>query len=136
MAGYSPRKLVDKLGIKSGFRLAQIAPPGVAVPVLDELPENVSIVPLEAGNIDFILLFATHRSTLEQQFPNAVGAIKVDGMVWVAWPKMSNSAKLSTDLNGNTVREIGLERGLVDVKVCAIDDTWSGHKFVRRTKDR
>jgi hypothetical protein len=86
------------------------------------------------GTHDFIHCFATARRTLAARFPALERALTPAGMLWVSWPKGASGA--TTDLTENTVREIGLANGLVDVKVCAVDTTWSGLKFVRRLKDR
>ncbi len=85
-------------------------------------------------NVDFIQVFATRRKGLKDQVPRLKGRLKPDGMLWVSWPK--RSSKLATDLNDGLVREVGLKNGLVDVKVCAVDESWSALKFVRRLKDR
>ena len=86
------------------------------------------------GPLDFIQLFAASRAELEAEFPRMKQTLSQDGMLWVSWPK--RSSKVETDLSDNVVREVGLDNGLVDVKVCAVDQTWSGLKFVRRLKDR
>jgi len=86
------------------------------------------------GSTDFIHFFATRRRQLEQKFAALKKALAKDGMLWISWPK--GSSGVATDLNENVVREIGLARGLVDVKVCAIDSVWSGLKFVYRLRDR
>ena len=84
--------------------------------------------------MDFVQLFATERASLEREFPGLKARLKPDGMIWVSWPKASS--RRQTDLSDRVVREVGLKNGLVDVKVCAIDDSWSALKFVRRLKDR
>lgn len=102
--------------------------------LLEPLPEGVIFVPIESGNIDIVLLFSTDSDHFTEQFVCAMKYIKPTGMIWAAWPK--KAAKAQTNLDDNIVREIGLSTGLVDVKVCAIDDYWSGLKFVVRVKDR
>ena len=84
--------------------------------------------------MDLIHLFARDRATLERGFGGLKAVLKQDGMIWVSWPK--RSSRLDTDLSDGVVREVGLENGLVDVKVCAIDESWSALKFVRRSEDR
>jgi hypothetical protein len=86
------------------------------------------------GPLDFIQFFTTSRAELEQRFAALEGALAPDGMLWISWPK--KAAKVATDVTEDVVREIALKGGLVDVKVCAVDDTWSGLKLVRRLEDR
>jgi hypothetical protein len=128
-AGYSRRSLADKLGIKAGMRAAVLNPPE-SYPSL----EGVAPVDLSAGALDFIHLFTNSRAELETAFPKLKAALVANGMVWISWYK--KSAKLPTDLDENIIRELGLAAGLVDVKVAAVDEVWSGLKFVIRLKDR
>lgn len=86
------------------------------------------------GELDFIHLFVKDRQNFEKVFARAMKHIKESGMIWVSWPK--KSSRVITDLDENIIREFGLSQGLVDVKVCAVDDIWSGLKFVIRLKDR
>ncbi len=109
-----------------------VNPPPDFSETLGRLPDGVS--PVSRGSLDFGMLFATKRSDLAKRFPNLRDRLVSNGMLWVAWPKQSSGAP--TDLNENVVRAMGLEFGLVDVKVCAVDATWSGLKFVRRLSDR
>lgn len=128
-SGYSKRSLADKLGIKAGMRAAVLnAPDGY--PSLD----GVQQVKLADGALDFIHLFTNSRAELEAALPALKAALAANGMLWISWYK--KSAKLPTDLDENIVREIGLAIGLVDVKVAAVDERWSGLKFVYRVKDR
>jgi hypothetical protein len=131
-AGYSGTPLVAKLGIKSGMRMQVLNPPPDFPETLGSLPEGVT--PVSRGSLDFGMLFATKRTDLEKRFPGLRDRLASNGMLWIAWPKQSSGAP--TDLNENVIRAIGLELGLVDVKVCAVDATWSGLKFVRRLSDR
>jgi hypothetical protein len=133
-AGYSSRSLVDKLGIKPGFRIRLVNPPQGYETLLGALPDSVEIVDQLANDLDFIHFFTTSRRELEAEFPALARQIKPNGMLWISWPK--RAAKVETDLDETIVREIGLAGGLVDVKVAAIDQTWSGLKFVYRLKDR
>jgi hypothetical protein len=132
--GYSKKPLADKLGIQPGFRISMEGNPDHYMSLLGTLPEGVDILSQRATKLDFLHLFATNRLQLEDRFPRARKRIKPDGMIWVSWPKLRSPLK--GRLNENVVREIGLANGLVDVKVAAIDENWSGLKFVFRIKDR
>lgn len=131
-AGYSGTPLVRKLGIKPGTRIQFFDPPDDFGETLGPQPDVLKHV--SRGVLDFAIIFVRRRSDLEKRFPLVRDRLESNGMLWVGWPK--KSARTTTDLTENVVREIGLNAGLVDVKVCAIDDTWSGLKFVRRTRDR
>lgn len=96
------------------------------------MPERVRT--LSRGTLDFAMLFVRTRRELEKSFPRLRDRLETNGMLWVAWPK--KAAKAETDLSESVVREFGLVAGLVDVKICAVDETWSGLKFVRRLRDR
>ena len=99
---------------------------------LGELPDGIK--PTARGTLDFGMLFVRKQAELRKTFPQLRDRLESNGMLWVSWPK--KAAKVETDLNENIVREYGLGAGLVDVKICAVDETWSGLKFVRRLKDR
>jgi hypothetical protein len=132
--GYSKRSLVQKLGIRSGLRVAILyAPPGYDV-TLGTLPDGVTLDFTLNGTYDFIQAFAPRRINLEAEFPRLKAALVPNGSLWISWLK--GAAKRETNLDENTVREIGLNNGLVDVKVIAVDKDWSGLKFVYRLKDR
>lgn len=134
MAGYSATPLVKKLGIKSGFNIAFVNSPADFVQGLD-LPSETNICSASSRQpIDFVLLFVKSRQELAAKFSSSAAKLKPDGMLWVSWPKKASGVK--SDLTENVVRELGLAEGLVDVKVCAVDDVWSGLKFVFRLKDR
>ena len=133
-AGYSKRSLVDKLGIKPGFRIRLVNPPQGYETLLGVLPDDVVMLVQPASDLNFIHFFSVSRHELEAEFLALAGQIRPEGMLWVSWPK--RAAKIETDLDEAVVREIGLAGGLVDVKVAAIDQTWSGLKFVYRLKDR
>jgi hypothetical protein len=92
------------------------------------------IVAKGSDTLDFAMMFSKSGAELTQQFPRIAERLAPAGMLWVSWPKKSSG--VATDLDGNLVREIGLDAGLVDVKVCAVTEVWSGLKFVRRVKDR
>ncbi len=134
MAGYSGTPLVKKLGIKPGFRLMFINAPDRYDETLGELPEDVEIKAVLEPELDFIQFFTTDCAELETQFPILMAALSKSGILWISWAK--KSSKVPTDVNENIVRDIGLENGLVDVKVCAVDEVWSGLKFVYRVVDR
>jgi hypothetical protein len=133
-ADYSEVPLTHKLGIKPGQKLALLNPPHTYEIGLGELPTGVTVARGLTGGLDLIQLFVKDRTTLETEFPTLKESIKQEGMIWVSWPK--RSSKTLTDLDENLVRAIGLRNGLVDVKVCAIDATWSAMKFVIRARDR
>lgn len=134
MAGYSGTPLVRKLGIKSGFNIAFVNPPADFVPGL-ELPSETTVSSAASRQpLDFVLLFVKSKQELAAKFSPTAAKLKPDGMLWVSWPKKASGVK--TDLTDNVVREFGLSEGLVDVKVCAVDEVWSGLKFVFRLKDR
>jgi hypothetical protein len=134
MAGYSATPLLKKLGIKENARLRFENAPGSVIAELGPLPGGATVVNNNEQELDLVLLFTTSRDELEARFGRLAGQLKPNGMLWISWPK--KASKMATDLNENRVRETGLAAGLVDVKVCAIDETWSGLKFVRRVKDR
>ena len=133
MAGYSGTPLVKKLGIKSGFNIALVSAPRDFARDLD-LPTEVTINSRSHKPIDFALLFAKSEKALTIGFSRYALRLNPAGMLWVAWPKKSSG--VVTDLSETNVRTIGLAAGLVDIKICAIDDVWSGLKFVFRLKDR
>lgn len=126
--GYSGKPLAEKVGLKPGMKL-----------FVERGPEDLDLgghpratrLPKLA---DCIIFFTTERKKLEQRFPTLIDHTVTAGMIWICWPK--KASKMSTDLDENIVRDLGLELGVVDVKVAAVDDVWSGLKFVRRLKDR
>jgi hypothetical protein len=134
MAGYSGTPLAKKLGIKEGFRIALVNAPKDFESELGELPGNVQFIRRPAKSLDIILFFVLTERTLTRDFAKLAARLTPNGMLWIAWPKKSSG--VATDLSEQRVQRIGLEAGLVDVKVCAIDETWSGLKFVYRLKDR
>ena len=134
MAGYSGTPLPKKLGIKEGSRIALINAPENFQRELGALPENAVFVTRLTKPLDIVLLFVLSERALLRDFAKLVGKLATNGMIWVAWPKKSSG--VATDLTFERVQRIGLDSGLVDVKICAIDDVWSGLKFVFRLKDR
>jgi len=134
MAGYSGTPLPKKLGIKEGSRIALVNAPKDFESELGALPDNVQFIKRPTKSLDIILLFVLSARALERDFAKLAASLTANGMIWIAWPKKSSG--VATDLVEQRVRDIGLNAGLVDVKVCAIDETWSGLKFVYRLKDR
>ncbi len=134
MAGYSGTPLPRKLGIVDGTRIALISAPKGFEATLGGLPPGVSVTQQARGRLDVILYFATRRRELERRFPVLARALVPAGGLWVGWPKRTSG--VATDLTENVAREIGLTAGLVDNKVCAIDEIWSGLRFVYRLADR
>jgi hypothetical protein len=135
-AGYSGTPLPKKLGIKPGQRVRfDGAPPEFAV-ALGELPTPLEIVPPGDGasGLDLVVVFTTAADELRERFASLAASIVPSGMIWVAWPR--KASRVPTDLTEDVVRRIALDGGMVDVKVCAIDATWSGLKLVYRLKDR
>ena len=132
--GYSGKSLFDKLGIKEGFRIFIQNPPNNYIDLLGEKIDEVILSDDLVGPIDFIHFFVKTGKELETGLPELKNALSYNGMIWVSWPKKISKGK--TDLNDNIVRSIGLLNNLVDVKVCAVDEIWSGLKFVYRLKDR
>ena len=134
MPGYSGTPLVRKLGIKAGFRVKTKNAPDKYQSWLQPLPEDVVISSRLRGEIDLWHLFTTKRRELEQQLKLAQQQIRQDGMIWVSWPRKSSG--VPSEITEDTVREGALPRGLVDIKVCAVDDIWSGLKLVIRKEKR
>src|SRR5689334_8502623 len=134
MAGYSSTPLPKKLGIKEGARIAFVNAPKGFQDYLGPLPTDVDIVTRLTKPLDLVLLFVTEERVLVRDFAKLAAKLATNGMIWIAWPKKSSG--VTTDLIFERVQRIGLDAGLVDVKICAIDDTWSGLKFVFRLKDR
>ena len=135
MAGYSGTPLAKKLGVKADQRVVLIDAPPSFLGALEPLPSDLSIAS-KAGRepIDLVVIFCPDRAALVRHFKPLAGRLTPAGALWVAWPKKASG--VSTDLTENVVRDIGLGAGLVDNKVCAIDETWSGLRFVFRRKDR
>lgn len=133
-AGYSARALVAKLGLKAGSRAWLIDAPEGYLEQLAPLPPGVEWLTAGEPGLDFVQLFVQSQAELAAAWPAAQAALTPAGLLWVSWPKRGSG--LPTDLNENAIREFGLAQGLVDVKVCAVDATWSGLKFVYRLKDR
>jgi hypothetical protein len=134
MAGYSGTPLAKKIGIKEGSRIALVNAPKDFRFELKELPDNVEFLKQSSKSLDIILFFVTTERALAKDFSKLAERLTANGMIWIAWPKKSSG--VATDLSFERVQRIGLDAGLVDVKICAVDETWSGLKFVYRLKDR
>lgn len=136
MAGYSGTPLVKKLGIKAGHKAAIAnAPKNFLAQELQTLPENVRFGPATArGQLDFIMLFVSSGKALQKELPKLKKKLARDGILWVSWPKKSSGVE--TDLSFDVVQQLGLKIGLVDVKICSVNEIWSGLKFVYRLKAR
>jgi len=134
MPGYSGKTLPAKIGLKNGHHLSLIGAPADVRAQLVEPGNGIIWKRFPTDGLDCIILFAADQRTLESRFASAAVALMPAGMLWVAWPKKASG--MPTDLTEDRVREHGLAGGLVDVKVCAVSDVWSGLKFVRRLKDR
>jgi hypothetical protein len=132
MTGYSGTPLVKKLGIKEGMTVGIIGdrPPGFALK--DPPPGTRVHERIEPSNV--FLIFATASTAIEELFQQAMKQIPADGAIWVAWPKKASGVE--TDLTEDTMRDLFLPTGMVDNKVCAIDETWSGLRFVVRKENR
>ena len=134
MSGYSGTPLAKKLGIGAGCRLFLRAAPANYDALVAPLPEGVTVVSRIGPDTDVIHLFATRRADLERALDSALRAMRADASVWVSWPKKSSG--LTSDITEDTVREVALPLKLVDIKVCAVDETWSGLKLVVRKEVR
>jgi hypothetical protein len=135
VAGYSGTPLAKKLGIKEGSTLALLNAPEGFPDVLDEtLPDDVSVRTRATGTADVVMSFHTKRADLAKRLPALSRVMDVDGAIWVAWPKKASG--VATDITEDTVREVALPTGLVDVKVAAVDETWSGLRLCWRTELR
>lgn len=135
MAGYSGTPLPQKLGIKPGATVAFLSAPSTFASTLGPLPEGARVrSSLGRTPVDVAVFFTKERRRLAANFGKLKTAIVEDGALWISWPKKASG--VATDLDENVVRALGLDVGLVDVKVCAVDDVWSGLKFVVRKADR
>jgi hypothetical protein len=128
MAGYSGKPVVQKLGLKPGFRIFVDGLSVAYSDVVGELPADVMLAKAAKAPLDAVHLFATEAKGLAARLRSYRKAIAPDGMIWVSWPKKASG--VVTDLTENIIRDAVLPLGLVDIKVCAIDETWSGLKFV------
>jgi hypothetical protein len=135
MTASSNTPLLKKLGVPAHETIAVLNSPTPYKKLLGALPEGTQVkTELRAGKFGFIHFFAHSEAELEKRFPALKTCLLKDGLLWISWPK--KASQVETDLNDNRVREIGLDAGLVDIKVCSVDETWSGLKFVYRKEDR
>ena len=134
MSGYSGRPLSQKLGIKPGFRMKVLGAPDNYIDLVEPLPEGVDVSDQLKGEVEMCHLFTASRAELDHLVRICMSEIIQDGMIWVSWPKKSSG--VPSEVTEDTVREVALPLGLVDVKVCAVDETWSGLKLVIRKENR
>lgn len=134
MTGYSGTPLAKKLGIKPGFRIKLINAPHHYMELFTDLPPNLYFDDTPVSQKDFIHFFTLNKDELLIRLPLLKGQIKSEGMIWISWPK--KASKVITDVTEDLVRDTALKSGLVDIKVCAVDETWSGLKLVIPVKDR
>lgn len=135
MAGYSGTPLTSKLGIKEGMDIAILHEPANYRKTLGTIPHGVEIdTSLTKGTYELIHVFVMHRKELEETIGAIIKHLSQNGMIWISWPK--KSANMETDLHEQILRDVCLPEGIVDVKVCAIDETWSGLKFMIRKELR
>jgi len=134
VTGYSGTPLAKKLGIKTGFTLAVVNPPREYRQLVDPMPDGVTIHSAVTNSTDMVHLFCTQRTDLTSALSQTIALLRPDAAVWVSWPK--KASKVPTDITEDTIREVALPLGLVDVKVCAVDEIWSGLKLVIRKENR
>jgi hypothetical protein len=133
-AGYSGKPVAQKLGIKPSFRIRTRNAPAPYRKIVGPLPDGVVVSDGATRPVDLVHMFVTSRAELGSQLCSGLKEIRQDGAIWVSWPKKSSG--VSTDVTEDVIREVALPLGLVDVKVCAVDETWSGLKLVIRVKNR
>lgn len=132
-AGYSGTTLAKKLGIKEGFKISLFHQPEYYFDLFTDFPIDVQLINIKS-EVDFIHYFATEEKQLHKDIKKLKDQIKQNGMIWISWPK--KSSKVQTDITEDVVRNMALKNGLVDIKVCAVDEIWSGLKLVIPVKDR
>lgn len=131
-AGYSGTSLAKKLGIKEGFRIALFNEPEYYFKLFTDFPTDVKFI--NKSKLDFIHYFVKEEKQLAKDINKLKNQIEQNGMIWISWPK--KSSKVETDITEDIIRKLALKNGLVDIKVCAVDETWSGLKLVIPVKDR
>ena len=131
-SGYSETPLAKKLGIKEGFEIALFNQPEYYFGLFTDFPSDVKVI--HKGKVDFVHYFATEEKQLINDISKLKNQIEQNGMIWISWPK--KASKMKTDLTEDVIRNLALKNGLVDIKVCAVDETWSGLKLVIPVKDR
>lgn len=133
-AGYSGTPLAKKLGIKEGFHISLINAPEYYIELFTDFPANLYFEDNIHERIDFIHFFTKSKDEYTELLPSLRERIKPNGTIWVSWPK--KASKVVTDITEDIIRNFAIETGLVDIKVCAVDETWSGLKLVTPVKDR
>ena len=135
MAGYSGTPLIKKLGIKPGSQIALLDPPTGYWDWISPLPEGVAVKKiLKPASLDFVHLFVKEKKLYEKEVLRFKKSLKPDGMIWISWPK--KTSQVPSDMDENVIRNFALKNGLVDIKVCAVDEVWSGLKLVIPVKLR
>ncbi len=134
MAGYSGTPLPQKLGIKPGLTVVAINPPANYRRLLGQIPDSVTFSERLKSGSSFVHLFTSRRSEMQKKMSILRDKISDNGAIWVSWPKKSSG--ISTDVTEDVIREIALPLGFVDIKVCAVDETWSGLKLMIRRENR
>ena len=134
MAGYSGTPLAKKLGIRSGFFICLINQPAHYFELFTDLPPDIILVDEHSATVNLVHFFTKEYQELVDILPVLRQQITQDGIIWVSWPK--KASKVITDVTEDKIRDYALQNGLVDVKVCAVDEVWSGLKLVIRVKDR
>jgi len=133
-SGYSGTPLAKKLGIKEGFKIRLINSPEYYFELFTDLPENISILKDTKSKKNFIHCFVKQEKELHKNIPSLKNEILPNGIIWISWPK--KASKVTTDVTEDLIRNLALASGLVDIKVCAVDEIWSGLKLVIPVKDR
>jgi hypothetical protein len=133
-AGYSGTPLEKKLGIKEGFKIRIVNQPAYYFELFTEMPENIFILTNKRIKKNLIHYFTKSAKDLHKDIVFMRNEIELDGMIWISWPK--KSSKVTTDITEDIVRSLALANGLIDIKVCAVDEIWSGLKLVIPVKDR
>ena len=134
MAGYSKTPLAQKLGIKPGTKVAALDAPAGYRKLLAPLPANVSFTDKAPAGVGFVHLFVTERRVLEKELKRLRKVLDDAGVLWISWPKKASG--VASDITEDVIREVCLPLGLVDIKVCAVDETWSGLKLMIRREER
>lgn len=134
MVGYSGTPLAKKLGIQEGTKLHLVRAPKDYLRIIAPVPAGVKVASRMSGDIDIVHIFSTQKSQLIQALRVCLDKLKPNGAIWVSWPK--KASKVTTDITEDMIREIALPVGLVDIKVCAVDEVWSGLKLVIRKENR
>ena len=134
MAGYSGTPLAKKLGIKEKYRICLVGAPSDYWELVGPLPKGVQLMLRITSKTDIVHIFSTKKTQLSQALKASLRRLKPDGAIWVSWPK--KASKVATDITEDTIRALALPLGLVDIKVCAVDEVWSGLKLVIRKENR